>query len=208
MKSVDMKYSFSFTATTMRLPDFIRLSEAVELSENKLTYENVDHDAVLSKGNKRTSKREMQELIKRYNSLTKSEKSLLYNHTHDSKKKIAYLGICKTYEFIRDFVIEVVREKTLVFDFQLEAAELTSFINRKRDMHPELDEFAESTIKKAKQHTFKILEESGVINSVKEKIIQPQFLDTQTMSAVIEDNPEFLKLFLMSDRDIQLALSA
>lgn len=206
MKKLGSTYSFSFTAATMRLPDFMRLLESQKTNKERISYNDVDQEGVLNKGNQRTSKREMQELIKRFNTLTHEQRALLYSANLDVRKQISFLAICKTYDFVRDFTIEVVREKMLVFDFQLEAGDLNTFINRKKDLHPELDEFADSTLKKAKQHTFKILHEAGIINTVRDKVIQPQFVDEKTMSVIIEENPEYLKLFLLSDKDIQLAL--
>lgn len=165
--------------------------------------DDIDQESILQKGKLSTSRREMQELLKRYNALTSVQIELLQVDRPELQKQLAYVAMCKTYKFLFDFVMEVVREKYLVFDFELSDADFRSFINRKKELHPELEDFAESTLKKAKQHTFKILEEAGIINSIKARMIQPQWIDGQLKSAVINDNPEYLKLFLVSDKDIQ-----
>ncbi|MBK8706784.1 MAG: DUF1819 family protein [Saprospiraceae bacterium] len=96
----------------------------------------------------RTNKREFQELIKRYLHLTPVQRALIIEMDTNSQKHLALLAICKVYSFLRDFIVEVVREKFLSLDFQLTDGDYLSFYNRKLEQHPELEEFAESTTKK------------------------------------------------------------
>ena len=51
--------------------------------------------------------------------------------------------------------------------------------------------------------TFQILEEAGIIDNVKEKYIQPQILDDNVKDAISLDDPNWLKIFLLSDVDIE-----
>jgi len=202
------KYNFSFTAATLRLFNFMRLAEAVQYTSDVVSISNIDQEAILSKGNSASSKREMSELLKRYNSLTPLQKSILHDASAEQRKQIVFLGLCKTNSFIRDFVIEVLREKVLVYDFKLEDGDLNTFINRKSELHPELDDFAESTVKKAKQQLIKILEEVGLIDTTKDRNIQQQWLSANVAQAIIKDNPEYLKFFLQGDKDIQLQVES
>jgi hypothetical protein len=200
------KYNFSFTAATLRIFNFMRLVNAVDGTTDVVSISDIDQEKILSKGNSGSSKREMQELLKRYNALTPLQKEVLIEGGVEERKQIAFVGLCKTNSFIRDFVVEIVREKALVFDFKLEDGDLITFINRKRELHPELDEFADSTLKKAKQHVFKILEEAGLLDNITNRSIQQQWLSSKVATAVINDSPEFLKFFLQGDRDIELQL--
>jgi len=109
----------------------------------------------------------------------------------------------KTYNFIREFVIEVLREKVLVFDYNITEGDYISFFRRKNELHTEMDSLTDKTQYKLKQVTFKILEQAGLIDNVKQRQIQPQILDTQTISAIVSDNKEWLKIFFMSDIDIE-----
>jgi hypothetical protein len=65
-----------------------------------------------------------------------------------------------------------------------------------------LERLAFSTQKKVKQLAFKILEQAGIIDDIKSKIIQPQLLSSELVDAIMEDNPEWLKVFLYSDNEI------
>lgn len=198
------KYSFSFTAASLRLFNFMRLARAVEGMPHPISQSEIDEKSILG-ANTRSSKREMQELVKRYNALTPPQQKLLFDEGSDVRKQLAFVGVCKSNDFVRDFVIEVVREKALVFDLKLEPSDFNIFMNRKIELHPELESFADSTIKKARQRLFKILEEAGLIESVRDMNILPQFLSPKLIHVIADDNPEFLKLFLQSEKDILIA---
>jgi hypothetical protein len=201
-----MKYSLSFTAASFRLHDFLRVANSFKDYTGEIDIRKVNSEEVLSKGNQKTSNREMAEFIKRYNSLTTPQKQLLIDGTLDEQKIITLLAIVKSNSFIRDFVIEVVRDKFLIFDFQLTEGDFKSFLNRKSELHPELEAFAEGTIYKAKQTMFKILADSGLIDNIRSRMLIKIWLSPNVVKVIFDDNPEFLKAFLFSDADIKQEL--
>ena len=148
------------------------------------------------------TEREFSELKLRIESLTDNQLDILAYGDLVSKKQIALLSICKSYAFIRDFMVEVLRNRVLVFDFQLTEGAYFTFFRRKSEEHPELEEVTETTTKKIRQVTFKILEQAGMIDSVRSKKIIPQILDAKVINAIVEDDPEWLKIFLLSDIEI------
>jgi len=190
------KYDFSFTASSVRLNEMIMVAKAT-LDQREIDYVNE-----LGRGKVSTGKRMLNEFRKRLSHLTTDQLSLLATGDFLIKKQIAYLSVCKTYGFIRDFVIEVIREKFLIFDDRLTDGDFLSFYRRKTDLHPEMDTLTETTQKKIKQVTFKILEQSDIIDNVKDKVIQPQLVDDAVVRVILSDHPEWLKIFLMSDVDI------
>ena len=193
----DNKYKFSFTAASLRTKDLV----TVTLRKSS---KNTD-DLVLTLGNGKsaTGKRLLVELENWISTLTEHQIEVLQNGSFKSQNEIAFLAVCKYLDFIRDFVIEVIREKYIVFDYELTDGDYLSFFRRKAEFHPEMDNLTEITQKKIKQVTFKMLEQAGIINSVKSRIIQPQLLESDTQKAILKDNPELLKVFLYSDIDIQ-----
>lgn len=201
------KYSLSFTAVSFRLHDFLRVANYLQENNKKPALTELDPEAILNKGNKKTSKRELQEFLKRYKCLSIPQRSILFDGTLDEQKKITFLSIIKSNSFIRDFVLEVVRDKSLIFDFIISDADFISFVNRKSELHPELEGFADSTISKARQTIFKILVDAGLIDNTKSKTIIQQWLSPRVVKVTAEDNPEWLKAFLLSDSDIKLTLN-
>ncbi len=191
-----IKYDFSLTTASLRLQEMILVARA--FVDNR----TIDNTNELGNGKYATGRKLFGEFKKRINRLTPEELNVLINGDLTSQKQIAFLSICKSSYFIRDFILEVIREKYLIFDYQITEGDYISYYRRKYEIHPEMEKLTEITEKKVKQVIFKILEQSGIINDIKSKIIQPQLLDEMLINAVVLDNPNWLKLLFMSDRDI------
>ena len=191
------KYEFSLTASSLRVNEMI-LFATKYINEGLLEFKS-------DKGT--TNKRMVSEFKKRIDNLTVNQQELLLNSNFSNQKQLAFLSACKTYSLLRDFVIEVVREKYLIMDFNLSDTDYISFIRRKEINHDELANLTDQTQAKVKQVVFKILEQAGIIDNVRDKEIQLQLLGESTKKSIIEDNPEWLKVFLLSDMDIQNELN-
>ncbi len=197
------KYALSFTAASLRLNEMVKVAKAAnEMGVTDLKTLK-DSGVVFGSVKSRTSDREFREIRKRLEKLTPTQIDILINGDLISQKQIAFLAVCKHYTFIRDFTIEVLRDKTLVFDYTINESDFNSFIDRRLNVHPELEVFSESTLKKAKQVMYHILEQSGIINNAIDRMIQPQIVNPDVIRAVISEDPAWLKVFLMSDLDIK-----
>ena len=197
MTDSTFKYEFSLTGSSLRVNEMI-LFATKSINEGLLELKS-------DKGT--TNKRMVSEFKKRIDNLTVNQQELLLNSNFSNQKQLAFLSACKTYSLLRDFVIEVVREKYLIMDFNLSDTDYISFIRRKEINHDELANLTDQTQAKVKQVVFKILEQAGIINNVRDKEIQLQLLGGSTKKSIIEDNPEWLKVFLLSDMDIQNELN-
>jgi ribosomal protein S8 len=201
--SLSSKYILSFTAASLRLNEMVKVAKAAygnNATDLKVVKES---GVVFSSVKTRTSDREFREVRKRLEKLTPEQISILINGDFISQKQIAFLGVCKRYGFIRDFTIEVIRDKVLVFDFKLNESDFNSFINSKILLHPELEAFSTSTLKKAKQVMYRILEQAGIINNAVEKNILPQIIQQDVINAIVRDDPAWLKIYMMPDKDIK-----
>ena len=196
-------YSFAYTAASMKFHDFMRLAQYVRDEGLDIDRQKPDPDHIMRRDNRRTNTREFRELLKRYQKMTPAQRHLITEVDIPSQRQLAMVGICKLYAFVRDFILETVREKYLGLDYQLTDGDFQSFFNRKRDMHTELDEFSESTIRKARQVTWRMLEQAGLIESTKNRRILPQYVQPRVAEVIREDDPQLLKLFLLSDHEIQ-----
>lgn len=191
------KYDFSFTASSLRLNEMLIVAKAKS--------EGIELDYIndLGGGKSSTGKRMLSEFNKRLSFMTSKQIEILLESDLVTQKQMAFISVCKTYGFIRDFVIEVVREKFLVYDYHITEGDYISFFRRKNDLHDEMDTLTELTEKKIKQVTFKILEQAGLIDTIKSRTIQPQIIDFKLMEALVQDNPNWLKVLLLSDMDIE-----
>lgn len=197
------KYSLAFTAASLRLNDMVKVAETVIQQEVSDIRQVREIGSVFNSGKAQTSDREFREIRKRLEYLTPDQMSILAHGSLISQKQIAFLAVCKHYDIIRDFAVDVILDKTMVFNYQINESDFSSFINSRLEAHPELETFSDSTLKKAKQVLFHILEQAGIINNAVDKIIQPQLLHPTVIKAVAEDNPLWLRIFMIPERDIK-----
>jgi len=196
------KYYLGFTAASLRLTEMIRIESHVKESSID-SYEEIESPYLLiNPAKKTTGTREFKELIKRLEKLTPKQKNILITGDYTSQQQMAFLAVCKSYALVRDFTVEVLREKVGVYDYSLSETDYLTFYRRKQDSHPELDTLAESTQKKLRQVVFKILEQAGFINDLNNMTIQPQILGLEVIEAIIDDNSNWFKVFLLGDNEI------
>lgn len=193
----EKKYNFSFTAASLRTREFVLVAK--HLFENPVE----DIESILGNGKRATGRRYFKEMCKWIDTLTKSQIKVLLEGSYKVQNEITFIAACKHFHFIRDFIIEVVREKYLVFDYEITDGDYISFFRRKAEYHSEMNKLTEVTQRKVKQVTFKILEQAGLINNVRSKMIQPQIIESETRKAILADNAELFKIFLLSDFDIE-----
>lgn len=190
------KYNFSFVACSLRVNEMVEVANL--LSQNKsISVEKFGN------GNSSTGKRLLVEMRKRIEILTSNELELLLNGDYVVKRQIALLSVCKVHRFIFEFLLEVVRERYLSFQNVISVGSYNSFFSAKLEEKNELNKLTDSTKNKIRQVLFKILEQSGIINSVRNKIIQPQILSEKVYQAIIFDNSKWLKIYLLEDSEIQ-----
>ena len=197
------KYKLSFTAASLRLNEMVKVASALMDDDSTNLNEVRDSRIVFGSVKNRTTEREFREIKHRLEKLTSDQLEVLVHGDLISQKQIAFLGVCKHYDFIRDFTVDVIRDKALVFDYQIRESDFNSFINSKISTHPELEEFSETTLKKGKQVMFRILEQAGIINNAVDKMIQPQLLQKDVIKSIVVDDPKWLRIFLMPDTDIK-----
>lgn len=181
------------------------VSETVEISRklmdssrnvDSLTFEDLKRDRAV------TSKREFSEVRLRLATFSDEELEFLAYSTFEDQKLLCFLAFGRAYDFFRDFIEEVLVEKVSLFDFQLTDKDYWAFVNRKAIDHPELDELADSTKKKVKQVVFKVLEQAGLIDSIKTKTIQIPYIGRAFEQLIYKTAPNDLKLLLYTEQRI------
>ena len=198
------KYTFSFTAASALVKETMVIAE-LYLKHNDWSKVEMDviQNNVLQKNKTNTIRRELFEIKKRLSNLNQNELNLLVNGDMNTTKMMIYLSIVKTYSFIYEFVNEVLNNKFIQFERYLSDADYAKFIDSKTNTHPELEVISEKTVAKVKQVTFKILEQIGIIDSLKTKMIIKPYLENSCVETIVNDNPMMLSAFLYSDGEIK-----
>jgi hypothetical protein len=192
------KYRFSFTGASLMLPEMIELASSTINTDP----EQINKADIIRGQKANTIGTQFREIRIRVEALTSSQLEILAKGDTQAQKHIALLAICKAYAFIRDFILEVLRDKVLAYDYQITEGEYATFCKRKTEDHPELEDLRESTSQKIKQVTFKVLEQTGLIDNARSKKINLQLVDQAVISAVVKDDPEWLKIYFMSDDEV------
>jgi uncharacterized protein YdeI (YjbR/CyaY-like superfamily) len=197
------RYILSYTTASLSVYEMEVIAQLyLEIGDWDSVARQVIEENALQKGTVASRKRLFNELKKRLQTLTNTQLAFFSEASSSDAKNLAMLSCFKLYGFIYDFATEVMRKKLLLFDYQLLNSDYESFYDSKRVAFENLNEVSESTQKKLKQVMFKMLEQAGFIDSVKEKHIQKPYLSDELLRLIIEDDPKLLSGFLYSDADI------
>ena len=197
------KYLLSYTTLSLQAYETELVANLYrETLDWEMVRKNVVEENTLQKGTLSTRKREFREFKKRVQTLTQKQLEYYEEATSSEVKNLAMLGCFKLYDFISDFAIEVMRNKLLLFDFQLINSDYEAFYDSKSVAYDNLNTISDATQYKLKQVMFKMFEQAGFIDSVKSKNIQKPYLSEELIKLIIDDEPKYLKCFLYSDNEI------
>jgi hypothetical protein len=201
---VKEKYKFSFTGASALVNETLIIAEQYQkLGDWECVEEYTFDNNLLNKIKRATFKREFREIKKRLSLLTCHQLQVLINGDLDDANAMILLSLVKAYPFFRDFIVEVLRTKYLLFDRVLIETDYNKFINTKSLSHQELNSITESTAKKVKQRIFTLLEQVGLITQIENGTILKPFLSNQVLNVITEDSPVLLATFLFSNQEIQ-----
>lgn len=127
-----------------------------------------------------TSKRVCCEIISRLNKLSLNELDFLVKASPQEQGYLLWLSVCRRYNFIADFAVEVLRERYISLKTDLSHADFDSFFNKKSEWHTELDEIRPATRTKLRQVLFKILREADLLTknyTINAAMISPRLID-------------------------------
>lgn len=197
------KYLLSYTVISLQYYESEIIANLYKETPNwDIIAKNVIYDNILQKGTISTRKREFVEFKKRLKTLTPQQLSYYEDASSSDIKNLTMLSCFKLYKIIFDFATEIMRNKLLLFDFQLINSDYETFYDSKRVAYDNLNTISEATKYKLKQVMFKMFEQAEFIDNVKNKNIQKPYLSSELIKLIIEDDPKYLSAFLYSDNEI------
>ena len=155
---------------------------------------------LLQSRTKNTAQRVCREIVSRLKRLTPDQLLTLSAGPSKDQGHILWAAVCKRYQFIHDFAVEVVHEKFLSMDLLLIPADYDVFFNQKAEWHDEMERISESTRIKLRQVVFKMLREAELLSG--ENMIIPIIL-SPTVQTNIQNDPDLtLAIFSFEDKEI------
>ena len=159
------RYKLSFTSTALGLTESINVAEVyLSCHDWDITKEIIKKENTLQSRTITRNTRVAREIIHRLSLLTNDQLELLVEGSLEEQRLLLWFAICNYYTIIRDFAVEILHEKFLVLDMQIDEDDYQAFIIRKADWHPELDEITESTKNKLRTVIFRMMREAGLLS--------------------------------------------
>ncbi|MEG0993707.1 MAG: DUF1819 family protein [Bacteroidales bacterium] len=197
-------YTFSFTAgsalineTRTVTDEYLRCGDWTETEKNLL------NSNALQKPKQSTTKRLINEIRIRLQSLTDAQLRLLAYGTGSDAKAMIWLAIAKRYAYISDFASEVLLPKYASMDFILTEGDYLRFFNAKYATHPEMLKLSDASKGKIRGVLLLMLRQLGLLEADKSgRIIRP-YLSHEAEQLVLADNPAHLTRFFYDESEIK-----
>lgn len=160
------KYNLSFTAGGVLHAESISVIEHYLRSKDWLDVKRaVSNSNILAVRTTSSGKRLIREIELRLAWLDDTDLELIKDLISPIEQKQAlWLCICKTYQFIADFMREIVSDKIHALDYSITYDDYDRFYNAKSQWNEELDKLSPSTQKKIRQVLFRMLKETDILS--------------------------------------------
>ena len=196
------KYSMAFTTGALYYQESIMLAELYcEKKEWDAVRAVVMEQNLLQARTMSTAKKVYNEITSRLKLLTDEEMSLLCSGPRQEQLLLLWLAVCKRFRFIREFAVEVLREKFLTMHYNLNQSDYHSFFDAKAMINEELEQLSPVTLQKIRQVIFKMMREAELIS--KNNVIQSAYMSPQLVGTIKHNSRRFLDIYPVLEGNIK-----
>ena len=197
-------YNMSFTAGAAMLNETYAVAQALlDCNGDWDRTKGITFKENLMQKDKAASNARYFALMKqRLETLNQAELEMLVNSTVAVRRQLVLLAICKAHPFIYDFISENVRDCFYNQYEKVTHANFNEFYNEKKYEHPELEQVSEDTVYKMRQVTFRILEQTELIEDINSGILRRPYLSEAIERLIVRDDSKWLAIYLYSDNEI------
>lgn len=141
-----------------------------------------------------SNRRTLREISNRLLTLSAAERVYLIEEADRSEQQaILWIATCRAYRFIREFAVEVIRERYLSYQLTLPLESFDILFEAKAEWDEGLAKLSRSTQLKLRQIMFRMMREAGIISE--DERIQTAILSTRLKNMIEEQNPGELAIF-------------
>lgn len=191
----EQKYKMSFSTGGLFLNESLevaRLHVEGEPWENTI-FRAMDEGAT-SLPKSASNRRSLREISNRLLTLTAEERSyFLEKADRTDQQALLWIATCRAYRFVREFAVEVVRERYLSYQLDLPLESFDILLEAKAEWDEGLAGLSRSTQLKLRQIMFRMMREAGIISE--DRRIQTAILSTYLKNMIEEQNPGELAVF-------------
>ncbi|RPE67328.1 putative inner membrane protein DUF1819 [Pacificibacter maritimus] len=141
-----------------------------------------------------SNRRSLREISNRLLKLTAEERSyFLEKADRSDQQALLWIAACRAYRFVREFAVEVVRERYLSYQLDLPLESFDILLAAKAEWDEGLAGLSRSTQLKLRQIMFRMMREAGIISE--DRRIQTAILSTYLKNMIEEHNSGELAVF-------------
>lgn len=190
----NQKYKLSFTAASLSISESVNIAEAyLKCRDWNKTKDIIKENNLLQSRTSSRTIRVARELIQRLKLLNDNQLELLVEGNPTEQKYLLWFAVCKTYELIKEFAVEVIRNKFLSRSMTVTDLDYDAFFNHKADWSDDLQQIATSTCKKIRQVVFLMAKESGLLTD--DYVILRAMLSSRLIEALKSDAAMSFEIF-------------
>ncbi len=141
-----------------------------------------------------SNRRSLREISNRLLTLTNEERAYLLEEADRSEQQaLLWIATCRAYRFVREFAVEVVRERYLSYQLDLPLESFDILFEAKAEWDEGLAGLSRSTRLKLRQIMFRMMREAGIISE--DDRIQTAIVSTRLKHMIEDHNPGELAFF-------------
>lgn len=141
-----------------------------------------------------SNRRTVREISNRLMMLSTDEREFLIDYADRADQQaLLWLASCRAYRFIREFMLEVVRERYLSYQLDLPRESFDQLFELKSEWDEGLAAIKDSTRQRLRQVAFRIMREAAILSDANR--IQTAILSTRLKTMIADRNPAELALF-------------
>lgn len=181
-----MPYNLSFTSGGLLFEESnAYINSIIDVEACLRGDERPDYN-VLPVNSEKSRKRIKVELDKRLRNLDKEHIAFLQEANENDQRILLFLAICKTYDIITEFCIEVVYKKWQSFNLELSTYDFKYFLSSKLP-EERFDSLTSNTVDKLAQVALKMLRDVGIVENKRIKGVRPSVKLTQLIKRKKDD---------------------
>ena len=140
-----------------------------------------------------SNRRSLREISNRLLTLTNEERAYLLDEADRSERQaLLWIATCRAYRFIREFAVEVVRERYLSCQLDLPLESFDILFEAKAEWDEGLARLSRSTRLKLRQIMFRMMREAGIISE--DDSIQTAIISIRLKHMIEYNNPDELAI--------------
>jgi hypothetical protein len=184
--SDNQDYQMSFTTGGLFLNESLTVAQLhVEGEPWQKTVTRAMEQSATSLPKTASNRRTLREISNRLRALTRDERSFLLDGAdRTDQQALLWLATCRAYRFVREFSVEVIRERHLSYQMDLPLVSFDILFEAKAEWDEGLEALSPSTRLKLRQILFRMMREAGILsnkNRIQVAILSPR------LKAMIED---------------------